>query len=416
MDQRNIFFFDNKYTENDFRNIQEIFEPVANNTCYPLRQATIQKTPINYVPLFVDKDYFLQVKKDLTLIYSSIVKLISFFQTQQKLKEELNLTDEESKFFKDADYTKILGVLRFDLLYTGNGFKIVEIDADPDALFLHDASYNTLSTHFIKNYPATYPNHSDLYMELMERRGVKKGERGLILLDPDLVFTEEYEINKAVFKRNGYETEVCRYSSSLNLEKYNFIKRAYEFHKMFGSKEFRLLNTLHSKKTFNPLPFRLIGYKSLFMHLHKEISTNIFTKEEAEAIYKLIPKTSTYINSKEKDSLIQEKDNLVLKPVLGAEGQDVYVGMLTSQQEWESLVEKKIKPDGQWLYQELVNTAQVEYIDQKYNAAKKKYFDFSPHLFVFEDEMIFGKNLVRYSENKILNVAQGGVFGYGIEI
>ena len=411
-----LFFFANAYAEQDFNDIQKQFEDAANSNCYPLKQATIQDTRINYLPLSVNKQQFAEVKDELVCVYRAVTKVIASFQQQNILQRKLNLTDEENAFFEHEDYLNISGVLRFDLLYSSNGFKIVEIDADPDALFLHDMSFNTLQEYFPKNYPVAYPNHFDLYLQLMREIGIKKGEQGLVLIDPNVQFREEYEINKGIFDKNGYNVKVKPYDASLQLDKFDFVKRAYEFHRMREGGHYQLMNTLREKKTVNPLAFRLIGYKNLFMYLHEELDSGIFTDAEKIAIKKLIPKTAVYNDPEEKDFLVQHKDEIVIKPILGAEGEDVFVGILISQQEWEKLLSEKIQPNGEWLYQDLVDTSQVMYCDQTYSEKRKRYFDFSPHLFVFGEKEIFGKNLVRYSDNKILNVAQGGTFGYGIEI
>ncbi len=410
-----MFFFDNKYSPEAFKATRPNFEAAANNNCYPLGQSTIQETRLNYVPLSVDRKEFAKVKTELSRMFGAIVKLLNHYRAKGALAEKLGLSADEAELFEGKDYSSLVGVLRFDLLYSSTGFKVVEIDADPDALFLHDMSFNTLATYYPKNYVA-YPNHADLYKRLMDEIGVEKNSSGLILLDPKTGFKEEYEINKRVLEASGYRMKFLSLDDSVRLEEYDFVKRAYEFHRMKDCGEIVTLKTLHAKKCVNPVVFRLVGYKSLFMHLHSAAVQDIFTDEERDAIASLIPKTEVCVSEEQRTFLFDKKDSFVVKPVLGAEGVDVYVGRGMSEDEWKNVLEGKVTTDGAWLFQELVDTATVEYQDQAYEAPRTRYFDFSPHMFVFKDEYVFGKNLVRYSDNKILNVAQGGSFGYGIEV
>ena len=410
-----MFFFNNQYTRSEFDSKLPLFELAANDECYPLGQSKMQYAPMNYVPLSVDARVFAKVKDDLKAVYRAIISLLTFYQEEGILGEALNLSSEEEKLFVSARYAEAVGVLRFDLLYSPEGFKVVEIDADPDALFLHDRSFNILASHFPRNFSTVYPNHSDLYRRLLDEIGVSRGSRGLVLLDPTTVFKEEYEVNKRTFEAYGYSLEYAPYSETLAFEDYAFIKRAYEFHRIQAEHP-NLLEKLRAQKCCNPITFRLVGYKHLFMHLHEHLSGTLFSPEQKEAIARIIPKTEVYKDDTQRAYMLSHKDAVVVKPILGAEGVDVFVGNAMDQAAWEALIATRITQDGQWLVQELVDTATVGYHDQSYAERRDRYFDFSPHLFVFKDELVFGKNLVRYSDTKILNVAQGGMFGYGIEV
>lgn len=411
-----MFFFNNRYQTEEFEKKQKDFEISANNDCYPLQQSNIQSTRMNYVPLSVKRAEFEVVKNDLRLVYQAIVKLLTYYQQQGTLAKEFGLSCDEAELFEKEDYGAIKGVLRFDLLYSPAGFKVVEIDADPDALFLHDMSFNALATYFPKNYTSIYPNHFDLYKRLMDELGVVKGSTGLILLDPKVAFREEYEINRRIFDAFGYHTKFLPYDETIRFDDFAFVKRAYEFHRMMQNNMSNVLKKLQTKKCVNPVAFRLIGYKNAFMYLHTMSAQEIFTDEERDAVARLIPKTEVYKNDEQRSFLLKNKDRVVIKPILGAEGVDVFVGNILTQDEWEGLFVDTVRQDGTWLFQELVDTAQVAYQDQSGQVSRERYFDFSPHMFVFKDELVFGKNLVRYSDNKILNVAQGGSFGYGIEV
>lgn len=412
----NMFSFNNRYTTDQLKQVLPRFRDAINNNSYPLRQSKVQDIRMNYLPLNVNKKDFDEVKKDLINVVTSIIKVINYYQKKGTLKEKLGLSDIEYNVFKDIKSESFIGVLRFDLLFSKSGFKIVEIDADPDALFLHDFSFNTLSSYFPSNYSTKYPNHYDLYLRLMNEIGIKEKSNGLILIDPNVKFIEEYEINKRIFSTFGFQTEYKPYSPGIDFSKYDFVKKAYEFHRIIN-KDVKLLQSLKKVLTINTMPFRLLGYKNLFKLLHSELKTGILSASEIESIKSIVPKTKVYDSATLSQEIIDNKDNSVLKPILGAEGEDVYIGNMLSKKEWKKLLTEKVKPDGTWLYQELVETSKVNYIDQDHlKTAKKRYFDFSPHLFVFKNEMVFGKNLVRYSDNQILNVAQGGTFGYGIEV
>lgn len=402
----------NNYTQTEIKDLGTTFRMLANKKCYPLRQAQIENVNINYLPLSIEKSRFAKTKCDLVNIYSAISKLLKHYSKLNILDTKFNFSDIERKIYSNVDWSSITGVLRFDLILSTSGFKIVEIDADPDALFLHDITFNTLASVFDKNYYGRNINHLDLYIRLLNEQGIQSN-KGTILVDPETKFREEYEIRRRVLANFGYNLTIS--SDLLNVQSdSNFILKAFEFHKILQNNR-KELDKLLEFKVVNNLQFRLIGYKNLFTFLHHEINAGIFNIEEVKSIKKIVPKTLIYSNIIQKQHILKRKDKIVLKPILGAEGHDVYICKNLSKAELTSLLTNKILPNSEWLIQDLVETTQVDYRDQN-GKDKKKYFDFSPHLFIFKSDKVFGRNLVRYSNNEILNVAQGGTFGYGIEV
>jgi hypothetical protein len=102
-----------------------------------------------------------------------------------------------------------------------------------------------------------------------------------------------------------------------------------------------------------------LSTKLNFALLSEHEDSEIFTPEERETIKKHIPWTrkitdskseTTYKGQKVKlvDFVLSNREQLVLKPLVGSGGKDIYVGHKTSEDEWRQVVEKSLKGKNDW--------------------------------------------------------------------
>lgn len=102
------------------------------------------------------------------------------------------------------------------------------------------------------------------------------------------------------------------------------------------------------------------------------------------------------------------KGKRILKPSNLFEGKGIILGNEVTQSEWKTHL--KEKADQNYIIQEFIDMRKLQVMLYEEDEIKKKelYFDLCPHFFVKAGKVI-GKGLVlmRFSEKRILNVAQG---------
>lgn len=141
----------------------------------------------------------------------------------------------------------------------------------------------------------------------------------------------------------------------------------------------------------NTFDLRILGYKDLLSLVDSP----------------LLPKTLV-LNKENITDFFSAKDKWILKPSNLFEGKGILIGNQLSQLEREESL--KEKADQTYIVQEFVDmrTVDVSLYDEEKIKEKKLFFDLCPHFFVKEGKVI-GRGLVlmRFSEKRILNVAQG---------
>lgn len=129
-----------------------------------------------------------------------------------------------------------------------------------------------------------------------------------------------------------------------------------------------------------------------------------------------IPKTYL-LNSSTKDITLQNKDALIIKPSRGYEWNNISIWLEHSDEDRNTILHNIVNQDTEYIVQTYINTQkrEINYYDTWSIHTTNAYYDFCPHIFVKEWEIIWnGLILCRYSENRILNVACGWGIGYWI--
>jgi hypothetical protein len=92
----------------------------------------------------------------------------------------------------------------------------------------------------------------------------------------------------------------------------------------------------------------LLSTKLNLALLSENKDADIFSPEEKEIIEKHIPWTRKVVHGETtyqgttvqlREFILKNRENLVLKPVLGAGGKDIYIGLHTPKEEWEKIVD-----------------------------------------------------------------------------
>jgi uncharacterized circularly permuted ATP-grasp superfamily protein len=119
------------------------------------------------------------------------------------------------------------------------------------------------------------------------------------------------------------------------------------------------------------------------------------------------------LDNTNKEHCIGTQEQLVLKPADGCEGHGIYFGNNMTPSEWSDIVEAVL--DKNYIMQKRITLPQkvVNLFDAGTIKKKCLYYDICPHFFINKGKIIgSGHTLMRFSENQIVNVTQGGGIGY----
>jgi uncharacterized circularly permuted ATP-grasp superfamily protein len=151
-----------------------------------------------------------------------------------------------------------------------------------------------------------------------------------------------------------------------------------------------------SPRLVNTISLRTLGYKDLLESIDhpfvpKSVKLNPDTKEYCEA----------------------ERERIVLKPADGCEGYGIYFGNKMTDEEWSDFTEAALVKN--YIAQEYIHIPKypVSLFENNSISEKELYFDLCPHFFIKDGRVTgSGHTLMRFSENPVVNVTQGGGIGY----
>ena len=280
----------------------------------------------------------------------------------------------------DEEYT---GTVRFDCLWNPEtqSASILEINCDyPDGLLLHDKTVSSLSG-------KTCAKHQSLYSELFDPNEVVD-----ILYSPEAFFLDGYQAEANHLKERGHGGTLITDTSALTAQ--HTVRRCLETTKLTDKNIRDLAAT--APRLINTIALRTLGYKNLLGQIdHPYIP----------ATRKVSPETI--------DFCVQNKNTLVLKPADGCEGVGIHFGNTTTDTKWLDHIQTAISKN--YVVQELVHIPKmnVSLFENGTIVEKSLYYDLCPHFFIKNGQVIgIGHTLMRFSENPIVNVSQGGGIGY----
>lgn len=269
--------------------------------------------------------------------------------------------------------------------------KIIEINADyPDGLILHDSTVSVI-------WQEKSTLHADNFLQFFEK------EKHIFIAYPEnAFFRDAYYREYELLKENGFNIFIGNYSElerkgdELFFEntRIDTIRRDIEIGKMKDKDYEKLIGA--NVNYINTFDIRAVGYKDLL----------------AKISHPLVPKT-TLLTDENADQIAKNRENYVLKPTNLYEWIGVIIGKNTTDEMWNNAIQKEKNSD--YIAQEFVDSKKIlmNFYDENTIISKEVYFDICPHFFV-KNWKIFaqGHTLVRFSENPILNVAQGGGIWY----
>lgn len=276
------------------------------------------------------------------------------------------------------------GIVRFDtVIDTDGNIKVLELNADyPDGLLMHDKTYSVLSGQ-------SCTVHRDGYMRFFDAEIPVH-----VAHDMNAFFVDAYHTEYEMLKEAGFEVSIGALS---NMPEKAALRRCLEVSKTTADDGAALLKQ-SPDRIVNSFALRTLGYKNLLESLD----------------HKFVPKTYE-VTSDTKELLMSDFDRWVLKPSRGCEGQGVHFGNEMDEDAWASLLDSVV--DTGYVAQEFVDMSKrsVSFYDEGEVRTKELYFDLCPHFFIEHGKVVgSGHILMRFSEQKVVNVSKGGGIGYHV--
>jgi hypothetical protein len=392
-------------------------------------------------PHFVTEADWQRVTRVCETLWSAIQKVKDAAIEDSSLLDELGLTEIERDLVGiDPGYKEVSPTARLDSFLTDTAYSFVELNAEnPAGIAFADAAYDVFSQlpvmrRFAEEYRVRplYGRHQMLevlrriYQEFLGRHPERAPRIAIVDLK-DVPTTQEFELFKEYFEKEGHEAIICSpdeleftddklrrgefeidivYKRLLVNEYIPIIKESPALLDAYRAGRVCLVNSFRSK---------LIHKKALFAVLTDERHARLFTAGERETIRAHIPWTRrvraerTAHFDEQVDLLefiLEKRDRLVLKPNDDYGGHGIYIGWNTDEIAWNEALRSALA-NGDYLVQERVPTAREVFPALQPSGA----VEFAEQL-VDLDPLLFsgrvGSAFTRLSFTELANVSSGG--------
>lgn len=337
-----------------------------------------------------------KIMKDSTeIIIACLRKIEEALKNGDKaLQKFMGLSDEEITVLNyPRKYNWSLPFIRIDATLVDKVFKVIEINLNypggPGVVNELEGKFSALSTmkklsKLVKIRPHRQVNQALLktLTQCYKKSGFKNTKPNILILRwSDYDFTLDTDNLALYFAKQGYETKIAdprdvKYDGKnliVGNFKANLILRWIDLdiflERQNGCKDFVKAVKEGKIVLMNPLSSGAMAAKTAFAVMTNREFDYLFNKAEIKVLRKYVPWTYLFGNLKveikkgQKVNLVnyakQNKDELVLKPVIGTFGKNVFIGKGISKREWEKVIKQALK--GRYILQERVPLLKEEF-------------------------------------------------------
>ncbi|MDK1290723.1 hypothetical protein [Pseudoalteromonas umbrosa] len=399
--------------------------------------------PFENWPTIVSSEFVSEsqwINKEIVRIFKKVlVNFRSQIKSYAALKEDNELIEQSIQNL--SNYDDLLGLLlRLDLVISNETFKVIEINSGSSIGgwtmdFLEQdmqqrlAQLDTITP--IAYRPILEGAMASLITAMEERLGEKQGNV--------FIYIDKLEESRLVDIKKIFEETAVKMNSQAQLIFFSTTKSIVQGEdgtvtvdgKKVGAMVFNglskrditdetylcLLDASYRNKMVFPddMSFALFGAKHLFALVYEDYVQQSLSADERAFIHKYIPFTFKSNNrsvswqgevSTAKALLIQNKDSFVLKQAFSSSGKDVVIGLSSTDEEWENLV-NELYDDEKWIAQQYFEPDAVEIFSYPFNMIKKS---FVWGVFNFNTE--YHGAFVRASfldQDKVINSSRGAI-------
>lgn len=393
-------------------------------------------------PHFVTEWDWIRVKAICETVWSALQKVKDAAVGNEELLDELGITEIEKDLVAiDPKYKQVSPTARLDSFLTENAYSFVELNGESPA----GIAYADSATEIFKNLPVMKK-----FAEKYDVQGLEGSSKMLDVLrlayeeylghEPEelpiiaivdlkgLPTQKEFELFRDYFEDNGYTAIICSPDElEFDGEKlwYDGVKIDIVYKRLLVNEYLPIMEKypalLDAYRAgaicmVNSFQSKLIHKKAVFAVLTNEKYADLFTEDELNAIIAHVPWTRKFreektFNKGEEIDLVDwtraNKSKLVLKPNDDYGGHGIYIGWISSDEEWEEAM-KVALVDEDYLVQERVETSK-EPFPMLFGEEGK--FDFLDQLVDLDPLLFFGKvgsAFTRLSTSELANVSSGG--------
>ena len=290
----------------------------------------------------------------------------------------------EDLIMHDPKYDIPVPICRYDMFYMDrNNIKFCEFNTDgtsamnEEYIIGRELESSLAMKKFNEKYKSENINTFEPWVEesinIYKKYCNKKEKPNVAIVDfMDVGTQADFVYFKKFYEKAGYNCEICDirdlkykdgklmyndykidliYRRFVTIDFLNHIDQLEDFIKAYYDDAFIMLGSFRS---------HIMHSKLIFYALLKDQSLAFLNDEEQEFVKKHIPFTDI-LSKNNKDEVIENKDQYIIKPFDGYALSGVFVGKDHSPSEWEKIVNKALETP--YIYQEYVNQIPKKYVD-----------------------------------------------------
>lgn len=392
-------------------------------------------------PNFVSKKQLQKLKLTVEVMGTVLDKFIDLYMKNEDVRRIMKFSDIENELFNiDPGYNKPLVISRLDAFLNDDTVKFLEFNCDSPAGIAYADVMEEGFKELFKEYPLfeqwkiSYMRRQDLlldtllqcYAEFRSRVKTMPENPFIAIVDWEGVSTySEFQLLEKHFTGKGYKTLICS-PQQFSIKNGRAMVHDEEVHLVYRRVITReLLQKYDQVGDFiqcmkdglvcccNSFRSYIVGNKKVLALILDPQFQGIFDRKELKMIKETVPWTKiladneVYFRDKRvylRDFILENKDLLVLKPANMYGGKNVYIGLETSQETWERVMNQQIE-DESWVVQEYVDIPTDIYPEIGDGISfKRKYVNINPFTLLGK----YSGSITRVSDSAVINVSAGG--------
>jgi hypothetical protein len=392
-------------------------------------------------PNFVTSPQLSVLKQSVEVMSRALDKFIDLYMRNEEVRQIMKFSVPENDLFSiEPGYQKPLVISRLDAFLNGSVVQFLEFNCDSPAGIAYadilEEGFRELFREYplFDNWKITYTLRQDLllksllhcYAEFRSRARHMPAKPVMAIVDWEGVSTySEFELHREHFNGKGYRTLICS-PQQFSIKNGRALVRDEEVHLVYRRVITREL--LQQRDAVGPFiqcikdglvcccnSFRsyIVGNKKVLSLLTDPRFQGIFSRRELKMIQKTIPWTRILADDDAiykgrrihlRDFILENKNQLVLKPANMYGGKNVYIGLETSQVTWERIMNQHIE-DESWVVQEFVEIPTDIYPEIGEGISfKRKNVNINPFALLGK----YSGTITRVSDSAVINVSAGG--------
>jgi uncharacterized circularly permuted ATP-grasp superfamily protein len=400
-----------------------------------------QPMPTLLKPNFVSSKQLFMLKQTVGIMSTALDKFINLYLGNEEVRHIMKFSALENELFRiEPGYQKPLVISRLDAFLHGDAIKFLEFNCDSPAGIAYADILEDGFRELFRNYPLfdswkiTFTRRQDLLLKSLllcyaqyRSHARHMPEKPVIaIVDWEGVSTySEFQLHEKHFTGKGYKTLICS-PKQFSIKNGRAMVHDEEVHLVYRRVITReLLQQYEQVVEFiqcvkeglvcccNSFRSYIVGNKKVLSLISNPRFQDILNRNELKMIQQTIPWTEILADNEVifrgehvhlRDFIIENKDLLVLKPANMYGGKNVYIGLETSQETWDRVMNQHIE-DESWVVQEYVEIPTDIYPEIGEGISfKRKNVNINPYALLGK----YSGTITRVSDSAVINVSAGG--------